>query len=72
MSEEGISALEANRAWVVKQNLAQYTGEWIAVYNENIIAKGRDLGEVMDEVVKKKVGREQPLYMRVPEGLIVT
>jgi len=45
---------------------AKYEGEHIAVYNQRIVAHGKDLKEVEKEA--KKHG-ERPLYFKVPKKL---
>ena len=72
MTKRDISSLEANRAWITTQNLSPFVGEWIAVHEESILARGKDLADVMNSVVEKNVERDVPLYMRVPEGIITT
>ncbi len=72
MTKRDISSLEANRSWVATQNLSPFVGEWIAVHEESILARGRDLADVMNAVEQKSVERDAPLYMRVPEGIITT
>ena len=70
--EEEIISLEKNQAWIATQNLVEYAGEWIAVFNRNIIARGRELKVVLENVGRSGIPLEQSLYVRVPEGIITT
>ena len=71
MTVDDMLAMEVNQAWIASQDLSRYAGEWIAVYEQAIIASDKDLGTVIAEVVSGCVGREKPLYMRVPEGTVI-
>jgi hypothetical protein len=72
MNGEEMEALEKNQAWISTQNLSRFAGEWLAIHEQAVIAKGEDLKAVMDLVESLKVARNKPLYIRVPEGLITS
>ena len=56
--------------WLTTQNLAQYAGCWLAVFQQSIVAQGKDLNLVVKKIKAKKIPDDAPLYVRVPEGLI--
>ena len=56
-----------NHRWVVSQNLAPYSGKWIAVAHKAIVASGKSLKEVLKEARAKGV---EPFCLLVPEGYI--
>ena len=58
--------------WLSEHNeeLQPYTGKWVAVWNEQIIASGNSIEEVMTQA--KSQTEERPLVIKVPpqdEGL---
>ena len=72
MDDEALRSLEANQVWIASQNLSEFAGEWIAVHEQAVIARGQQLKTVMDIVAGTDVARDRPLYMRVPEGTITS
>jgi len=56
--------------WLATQDLGQYAGCWIAIFDQAIIASGKDLNEVVKCVNAKNINKEEPIYLRVPEGYI--
>jgi hypothetical protein len=48
------------------QNLDQYSGKWIAILDNQIIAEGTELKDVYAEAMKKSKIRT-PLFKRIPE-----
>ena len=57
--------------WISNQNLTQYTGRWVAVYEQKILASNAQLKVVMEQVNKQKISSSLPFYLRVPEGPVV-
>lgn len=50
----------------MKENLSPYTGQWIAICENKIVAHGKELKEVFREA-KKKYPAKKPLITKVPE-----
>jgi hypothetical protein len=69
MTKKG-ATIEEEHAWLASQNLAQYAGCWLAVFGMAIIAEGKTLKEVTTIVKQKRINDQDPLYVRVPNGLI--
>jgi len=65
-----ISQMQEDQAWLASQNLMNYAGQWIAVFRQRIIAKGKNLKAVVSKVKKERIDEQTPLYIRVPIGLI--
>jgi orotate phosphoribosyltransferase-like protein len=66
VADETCGVSEDHR-WIISQNLAPYTGKWIAVAHRSIIACGVSLKEVISQARKQE---PDPLFLRVPEGYI--
>ena len=58
-------------AWLASQSLEQYAGQWIAYTPSGIIARNISLAKLMEEVAKSGINRT-PVYLRVPEGAVIT
>jgi hypothetical protein len=54
--------------WLFSQNLALYTGEWVAVLDRRFLAHGRNLRTVYAEATAK-AGPARPLFYPVPTGI---
>ena len=63
--------LNSDYQWLSMQSLAQYSGQWIAVYDQEIIARNETLKTVLKEVSKLHL-KTVPLYLRIPEGPVTT
>ena len=63
--------LNSDYQWLLMQSLSQYKGQWIAVSDKKIIARGASLKQVIKMVSSISL-RKLPLYLRVPEGSITT
>lgn len=48
------------------ENRKQYSGKWIAILDNKIIAEGKDLKQVYVEAMKKSKVRT-PLFEQIPE-----
>jgi hypothetical protein len=68
------SLADATRAevdWLFSQNLAVFSGEWVAVLNRGILSHGRDLKRVHAEAIERSPtdgGGQAPLCYCVPSG----
>ena len=61
--------INAEYEWINNQNLKQFRGKWIAVFNKKIISSGKYAHEVAKEA--KKQIKEPPFLIKVPlEGYI--
>ena len=58
-------------AWLASQSLEQYAGLWIAVTHSGIIGRNISLAKLMEEIAKSGIDRT-PVYLRVPEGAVIT
>lgn len=56
---------EANYHYFMETDISKYVGEWIAVYENRIIAHGRELKEVVS-MAKEVSGGKKFLLARVP------
>ncbi|GCC11300.1 hypothetical protein IPdc08_01351 [archaeon] len=53
-------------ALYIEADLSDYTGEWVAVVNREIVSHKKDIKEVYKEAKEKYPGK-RPLLARVPE-----
>jgi hypothetical protein len=61
--------INAEYEWISNQNLKQFSGQWIAVFNKKIISSGEYAHEVAKKA--KKQIKETPFLIKVPiEGYI--
>ena len=65
-----MNRIQEDSNWIYSQNLAQYSGHWLAVLGKEIIAKGKDLKKVINKVKKQDIDEQDPLYIRVPDGTV--
>ena len=73
MSKDNIDIgnISADSQWLANESLKDFAGQWIAVFNEEIIARDESLEKVMKLVDSLKLN-SLPLFVRVPEGAIVS
>ena len=50
----------------MKTDVSSYTGKWIAICNNQIIASGRDVKKVYKKA-KEKFPKKRPLITRIPD-----
>ena len=62
------SRRKADTEWLFSQNLAVYTGQWVAVLNREVLAHGCDLKRVYAEA-KAKADPARPLFYSVPSAM---
>ncbi|MFQ5783176.1 MAG: DUF5678 domain-containing protein [Nitrosopumilus sp.] len=48
------------------EDFTQYQGKWVAILDKKVIAVGKTLSEVYDDVAKTGVIRT-PLYQKIPQ-----
>ena len=61
--------INAEYEWISNQNLKQFRGKWIAVFNKKIISSGKYANEVAKKA--KEQIKETPFLIKVPlEGYI--
>lgn len=58
----------ADADWLFSQNLAVYTGQWVAVLDHTMLAHGSDLKRVFADAMKK-AGDGRPLFYSVPSSI---
>jgi len=63
--------LNSDYQWLMMQGISQYSGQWIAVLDREIIARDNSLKDVLKTVSNLKLDTI-PLYLRVPEGSVTT
>jgi len=56
--------------WLTMQNLSEYKGQWIAVLNREIIARGNSLKKVMEKASSRSLPHK-PLYIQVPKESVI-
>ena len=69
----GTSALKDindDHEWLCTQDLMQFAGEWIAVYDRAIIAHEHEFKNLMAKVRSIKLPRK-PLLVQIPDNPIV-
>lgn len=54
--------------WLFSQNLSLYSGEWVAVFEEQIVAHGHNLRQVVSEANAKSFPA-RALFYPVPSGI---
>ena len=59
------TAQEINYQYYIDVNVDRFSGEWIAVCDEEIVSHGRNIKEVVKEA-KNKCGGKKFLLARVP------
>jgi hypothetical protein len=55
-----------NYSFFTKAELGRFIGEWVAICNQEIVAHGKVLKDVLKES-KQKYPKVKPLIVRVPE-----
>ena len=68
--EKEIRRIQEEHDWLHSQNLSQYAGHWLAILGKAIIARGKELKDVVKEVNEKGIDDQDPLYIRVPVGIV--
>jgi hypothetical protein len=63
-----VPSAKTDADWFFSQNLALYTGEWVAVLERKILAHGKDLKQVYADA-KRKAAPRRPLFYSVPTGM---
>jgi len=63
--------INADYEWLLMQNLSKYRGQWIAIWNKKIIARGHTLHNVIKKIDSLHLNTT-PLYIQVPEESIIT
>jgi len=61
-----MQALESNFNSLLKLNLEEYSGSWIAIFKGHVIANGEDLKEVYTRA-KQTHPKDEVLFSKVPE-----
>ena len=54
----------------INHDLAEYSGRWIAIVDEEVVASGDNARVVLDEAVRKRPG-SQPALARVPKDEVL-
>ena len=62
--------IEMEMEWLNGQDLSKYQGEWIAIFGLEIIAHGKKLADVVQQVRAQLPSDMLPRYMMIPEGFI--
>jgi len=57
--------LEKNYEFFIDANLDNYTGEWVAICDNKVVAHGKNVKEVFEES-RKKCPNKKPLLSKVP------
>jgi len=58
--------LMQNYSFFAKTELSKFIGEWVAICNQEIVAHGKVLKDVLREA-KQRYPRVKPLIVKVPE-----
>ena len=65
-----LKAINQDHEWLCTQNLGQFMGEWIAVYDRAVIAHDHDLKNLMAKVRAINPSRK-PLLVQIPDKPLV-
>ncbi len=57
---------EAFDTFVNIKDWSKYSGEWVAIYQNKIVANNSDLAKVIKES-SKRCGDKKPLFTKIPE-----
>jgi len=55
--------------WLMMQSLSKYKGQWIAISEQNIVARDESLKNVQAKVNSLNL-KNIPFYLRVPTGSV--
>lgn len=50
--------------WAQKQDLSEFEGEWVLVFENKVLAHGRDVKQIISEFRKSHPGK-RPFLMRI-------
>ena len=59
--------LEPNYEYFLEANLSKYSGQWVTLYNNEVVSHGNNLKEVVKEAMSK-CGGNKFLLVKVPSG----
>ena len=62
--------IEMEMEWLSEIDLSAFKGEWIAIFSLEIIAHGKKLADVVQQVRAQLPSDMLPRYMMIPEGCI--
>ncbi len=60
----GLEMVDDDYEWYLKEDLSRYAGTWIAIIDKKVVASGRDVHKVVEEV-KKAYPDKNPLITKV-------
>jgi len=56
---------EDNSKYFIKKDFSRYSGKWVAIHNQKIIASNSNIDIALSDA-KRKIGREQFLFAKIP------
>ena len=59
--------MDADYEWYVKHDFSDYVGQWVAIYNQKVIANSKDFVEA---ITKAKEKAKSPLMVKIPKKAI--
>ena len=59
--------MDADYDWYMKHDFSEYAGQWVAIYNQSIIASSKNFIEAINKA-KERV--KSPLMAKIPEKKI--
>ena len=66
---QGAKQASKDAEWLFSQNLTVYSGEWVAVFGQKVVAHGTDLSKVYADG-NKRAAPGKPLFYSVPTGVL--
>ena len=57
--------MNSNYNYYLKVDVSPYTGKWIAIVDNKIVASGKSAKEVYTEAIKKS--KKKPLITKIPD-----
>lgn len=58
--------LRESYRWFIRANMKNYEGLWIAIHGKRVVAKGKNLEEVM-RMANKKYPNSETVLTKIPE-----
>jgi dihydroxyacetone kinase-like predicted kinase len=60
----------ANYEWFLKTDLSRYSGKWLAIVDNEVVASGSDVNKIIEET-KKKYPTKKPLITKIRNKLSI-
>ncbi len=61
-----VKAMDSDSKFFLKKDFARYSGKWVAIKGQKIIASDANINNAIS-AAKKKIGTEQFLFAKIPK-----